>query len=361
MNLFVNLLVWPLVLSAGVSWIVSAIVVKMGNRLKIMDDPKKHIHPKVVHSRAVPRGGGVPVFAALLLVLVLGGATKKIFGVVMGAGLLALIGFVDDRFEERVSPYLRLGLNVMAALLVIGSGVGIAYITNPLGGVFDLSWPRWCFGGHCVWVVADIFAMLWLVGMQNIVGWSGGVDGQMPGFVVIAALTMGVLGLRFGADSGQWPLIILAGVTAGAYLGFLPWNWYPQKIMPGYGGKSLAGFLLGVLAILSFAKVGALMLVLGIPFIDALLVMFKRIREKRSPVWGGDEHLHHYLLKRGWGRRRIALLYWGVSAILAGAALYLKPESKYFTMAALALTMGGGILWLHYFSTFSKQPDPDNG
>lgn len=351
----------PFVLSFSISTISSSLIVRYGKRLKIVDDPKKHKHAKVVHTAPVPRGGGIPIFTALLLVPIFTGMDKRILGVIAGSAVLAIVGFLDDRYEEKISPYLRLILNFVAALVVIGSGVGIAYITNPFGGVVDLSWPRYCMADHCIWIIADILALLWLVTMQNLVGWSSGVDGQMPGFVIIAAMTIVVLGSRFNADFGQWPVIILAAITAGAYLGFLPWNWFPQKIMPGYGGKSLAGFLLGVLAIMSGAKVGAMIMVLGIPLIDAVLVIIKRIKEGRSPVWGGYEHLHHYLLSKGWGKRRIALFYWLMSIILAGLALQLNSQGKWFTMATLVILVSGVILWFHYFSKFSKQPDPDNG
>lgn len=358
--------VLALVLAAGVSWVVSALVVKYGHKLKIVDDPKLHKLTKVVHDQPVPRGGGWPIFAALLVgtAIFLSGYAR-VWAVVAAAAVLAVVGFLDDRFAETISPYVRLGVNLVAALIVVGAGVGIAYINNPLGGIIHLDQPQYCtwLGGEtrCIWILADVFALIWLVGMQNIVGWSSGVDGQLPGFVVIAAIAMGLLGLRFAADPSQVPVIILAGITAGAYLGFLPWNWYPQKIMPGYGGKSLAGFLLGVLAILSVAKVGALLMVLGLPVIDAALVIVKRIREGRSPVWGGYEHFHHYLLDHGWGKRRIALLYWSVSAALAVLALRLNSSSKYFTMMAVLLIIGGLIWWLHHFSILSKQPDPDNG
>jgi len=351
----------PFLAAAAVSWIVTRWVVKAGKFLRIIDDPAQHKHPKVVHDKPVPRGGGIPIFAALLTVLLFTPPGKQIWGIIIGAAILAVVGFLDDRFKEKISPYLRLGVNILAALAVIGAGIGIAYITNPLGGVVDLSWPRWCIGSHCVWILSDVFALVWLVAMQNIVGWSSGVDGQLPGFVVIAAITIAILGWRFNADFGQWPVITLAAVVAGAYTGFLPWNWYPQKIMPGYGGKSLAGFLLGVLAIMSGAKVGAMLLVLGIPFIDAALVVIKRLREGRSPVWGGNEHLHHYLLKRGWGKRRIALFYWIVAAGMGAAALQLNSGWKYFTMATVALVVGGVVLWLQGFLTFSKRPGPDSG
>jgi UDP-GlcNAc:undecaprenyl-phosphate/decaprenyl-phosphate GlcNAc-1-phosphate transferase len=357
----------PIGVSFGVSFLTTWWVVKFGDRLKILDNPALHRQPKVVHSTVVPRGGGIPIFAALVtgLVMFVGMGDKRVIGIIAGAAVLAVTGFLDDRFEEKVSPYLRLALNILAALMVIGAGIGIAYITNPWGGVIRLDQPQYCFVAfgtqHCVWILSSIFGLVLLVWMQNIVGWSSGVDGQLSGFVITAAITMGLLGLRFGLDNQVFLVILLAAITAGAYLGFLPWNWWPQKIMPGYGGKSLAGYLLGILAIMSFAKVGTLLMVLGIPFIDALLVIIKRIREGRSPVWGGREHLHHYLLDLGWSKQRIAITYWLASILMAWVAWQLQPRAKFYTMAAVGLILGGLILWLQYWSISSKQPDRDSG
>jgi UDP-GlcNAc:undecaprenyl-phosphate GlcNAc-1-phosphate transferase len=210
-------------------------------------------------------------------------------------------------------------------------------------------------------MVADTLALVWLVSMQNIVGWSSGVDGQLPGFVIIAAVTMGVIGYRLGVDPKTDFGFLLAMTTAGAYLGFLPWNWYPQKIMPGYGGKSMAGFLLGIIAILSTAKVGALVMVLGIPLLDAARVIFKRIFEKRSPFLGGREHLHHYLLDMGWSPRSISILYLLTSLAFAILAINLNTQLKYFTMAIITLGVGGLLLWLQKSSISSKRHGQDSG
>lgn len=356
----------PAVLAAIVSLIVTGLVVKLGEKLGIVDDPKKNKLPKVVHERPVPRGGGWPIWLALIVgILVFYPSELKLWGVVCGVTILVITGFLDDKYQEKVSPYLRLGLNILSALCVIGVGVGISYISNPAGGIISLDSWKWCFPAfgnqHCVWIWSDLFALVWLVWMQNSVGWSSGVDGQLSGFVITAAVAMGAFAMRYGNDPNQWLVLTLAGLTAGAYLGFLPWNWYPQKIMPGYGGKSMAGFLLGTLAIMSSAKVGALLIVLGLPMIDAVLVIVKRISEGRSPVWGGREHLHHYLLDLGWGKRRIAIFYWGVSVVLAFLAWQLKPQLKLFTMATVALVVTGLIIWLRNWSTSLKQPGRGSG
>ena len=244
---------------------------------------------------------------------------------------------------------------LQADFLVIGSGIGIAYITNPWGGVIDLSWPRWCLGTHCVWVLSDLFALVWLVAMQNIVGWSSGVDGQLPGFVVIAAVTIAVLGWKFNADFGQWPVITLAAVVAGAYAGFLPWNWYPQKMMPGYGAGSLAGFFLSVLAILSGAKVAATLMVLALPTADGIFTITRRILAGKSPLWGDRGHLHHKLMDLlGWGKRRIAIFYWLVSLLLGIISLFLGTTGKIIVFGLVVLFVFWFLIWAKTYSLKKK-------
>jgi UDP-GlcNAc:undecaprenyl-phosphate/decaprenyl-phosphate GlcNAc-1-phosphate transferase len=197
---------------------------------------------------------------------------------------------------------------------------------------------------------------------MNIIGWSAGVDGQMPGFVAISAFVLGLLSFRFAlTDPAQLPVAVLAFIVAGAFVGFIPWNFYPQKIMPGYGGKTMAGFLLAILAILSYGKVGTALLVLGIPMADAIYTLVRRVGSKRSPVLADRGHLHHRLLDMGWSRRKIALFYWGLSAILGTIALTVTSAQKLFVLLLVAVGVGGFFLWVAFFSQFSEPQDPDNG
>lgn len=154
------------------------------------------------------------------------------------------------------------------------------------------------------------------------------------------------LSLKFSADITQWPVIILAAITAGAFLGFLPWHIFPQKIMPGYGGSTLAGYMLGVLSILATAKVGLLLVVLGVPIIDTVYTIIRRIMHGKSPVWGDRGHLHHRLLDIGLTKGQVAIFYWGITAILGVIALNLNTTSKIYTMIGIAVALGGLIIWL---------------
>lgn len=363
---FLNLkFVLPFIISTLISFLTTPIIILLLKKMNILDNPQKHQHAKITHQYPVPRGGGIPIFLSILSSLFFLPLDKHLKGIILGAGIALIVGILDDRFEEKIHPLLRLASNFLAATIVVLSGIGIAFVNNPFGGIIRLDSPQICFTflnqPHCLWVLADILAIFWIAWTMNFVGWSGGVEGQMPGVVIIAALTIAGLSLKFSADIAQWPVIILAFILAGSYLGFLPWNFYPQKIMPGYGGKTLAGFMLAVLSILSTAKIATLMLVLGVPLIDAVYLVLKRMFSGRSPVWGGREHLHHRLLFLGWGKRRIALFYWSVTSILAILALQLNSKQKFYTMFMLIILFLGGILCLNYLSTSLKPPDRGSG
>ncbi|OGY19097.1 MAG: hypothetical protein A2900_01130 [Candidatus Chisholmbacteria bacterium RIFCSPLOWO2_01_FULL_50_28] len=361
-SLLSRLFFLPLIVSFLFSFLATFLVRAVYLRLGWLDDPALRRHPKVVHTYPTPRGGGLAIYSAVFLSsLIFLGFDKHSFGILFGGLLLTIVGLLDDRLD--LNPYLRLGFGFLAAFSVVGSGIGIAFITNPFGGILHLDWPRitfYFFGDRSIWLLSDLFALLWIVWSMNIVNWSKGVDGQLPGIVVVAAIVIAALSLRFTEDVTQWGVSILAAITAGAYLGFLPWNWFPQKIMPGYGGGSLAGYLLAILAILSGAKVATAILVLGIPMADAVYTILRRLASGRSPVWGDRGHFHHLLLDFGWSKPRIAIFYWIVSAVLGILALQLNAQQKLYTIVTLAVIVGGVLLWLNFF-LFLRAPDRGNG
>ena len=298
--------------------------------------------------RPVPRGGGIPVYISVLVTsLIFLPLDKHLFGILLAFFTVLMIGVWDD--IKDISPKLRLLTNILSALIVVGSGIGIAYISNPFGGVINLSTPQITFnlfGPHTIWILSDLLAILWIVWSMNIVGWANGVEGQLPGFVSISAIFIGILGLQYSSDITQWPVIILAGSVAGAYLGFLPFNFFPQQMMPGYSGKSLAGFFLAILAILSGAKLATVILLLGISMIDAAFVILRRLKQGKPIYLGDGQHLHHRLLKHGLTRPQIAICYWMFSFILGFISLYLNSQQKFYVFIGLILVFIGFTLQL---------------
>ncbi|MBI4225841.1 undecaprenyl/decaprenyl-phosphate alpha-N-acetylglucosaminyl 1-phosphate transferase [Candidatus Roizmanbacteria bacterium] len=336
----INLIV--LLIATLTSSLFTIPAIYFAKKFNLVTDKNKRIHPAHTHTGIIPRGGGIPIYLALFTsVLIFLPLNKIIFGILLTSGILVLVGVLDDYFD--LSPYLRFSLNLLISAAVIGFGLGIPYISNPFGGVIKLD--QWqlsfdLFGSHSVLVLADILAIIWLTWIMNMVNWSKGVDGQLPGFVAIAAFFLGLLSQRFTAhDISIQSVTLFSFIVSGIFLGFLPFNFFPQKIMPGYGGGALAGFLLGILSILSFGKIGTAVLILAIPTIDAVYAIIRRVKNKQSPFRADWGHFHHKLLELGWGKRRIAIFYWLVSIILGTASLFLKGLEKFIAFITLAIVL----------------------
>ena len=335
-----NLVFYPILLTALISYFISPLVIKFAKKLGIMDDPSKNKHPKVIHTHPTPRGGGIPIFLSILFAsLFLIPLDKHLVSILAGAFLIFVMGFLDDKYN--LNPYVRIAIGFLAASIPIISGIGISFLTNPLGGIIDLSNP----------LISDLFALVWIVFMMNMLNMGAkGVDGQLSGVTVISALTITALSFYYSADITQWPVILLTSITAGAFLGFLPWHKFPQKIMPGYGGSTLAGYMLAIASILSTTKVGTLIVVLGIPLIDTGYTILSRILAGKSPVWGDRGHLHHKLLDFGLSKKQVSQIYWSLTAILGILALSLNSTYKLYTIIGVTLSLGGLIIWLTYRS-----------
>lgn len=331
-----------LIIAALISSLVTIPTISLAKKLNLITDKKKRFHPAHTHIGILPRGGGIPIFIALFITSIIFLPISKILvGILLGSFLLIIVGLLDDYSD--ISPYLRFGANIFISALVIGFGLGIPYISNPFGGVIRLD--TWqinfeFFGKHSIWIIADICAIIWLTWTTNMINWSKGVDGQLPGFVAIAGIFLGLLSQRFtGHDISAQTVMLLSFIVAGSYLGFLPFNFYPQKILPGYGAGALAGFLLGILSILSFGKLGTAVLILAIPLIDATYTILRRIKNKKSPFKADWGHFHHRLMEIGWGKRRIAIFYWFMTFILGIASLSFNGFEKMIAFIAIAIIL----------------------
>lgn len=311
-------------------------------RYKLLDDPKVRQHPAIIHTIPIPRGGGIPLFLGVLISALIFLPINKITVAIFIASLISLIvGVLDDKLD--ISPYIRFTLNIVCAVIVVAAGVSVSYITNPLGGILYLNHLGFGFFN-----IANLVAVLWIVWVMNMLNWSKGVDGQMPGIVAISAVFIGILSLRFGIfDEFSHISTVLSFIISGSALGFLIYNFHPAKIFPGYGATSIY-LLLAVVSILSSAKLATGILVMGVPLADGLFTITRRLFTGHSPFWHDKKHLHHLLLSLGFGQRRIALFYWVISAILGSLSLVLNSRGKAFAIVMLVIIVGGTLLFLNY-------------
>ncbi|MBI3109648.1 undecaprenyl/decaprenyl-phosphate alpha-N-acetylglucosaminyl 1-phosphate transferase [Candidatus Daviesbacteria bacterium] len=324
----------------------------LAKKFNLVDNPRLRPHPAHTQKRVVPRAGGLlPFIGIVSAIIIFLPLTLNISGILAGLTILLAIGLLDDRYPG-FSPYLRLLGQFIASAFVVFSGIGINFITNPLGGIIDF--PP---------LLSYVLALVWIVWVMNMINWSKGVDGQMPSIATVASLILGLLSLKLtlNGDPNQVKVAILAFITTGASLGLLIFNWHPAKIFPGFSGSNILGFMIATLAILSGAKLATAGLVLLIPATDFAYTFFRRILQGKSPVWGDRGHLHHKLLELGLTHQKIALFYLLGSVILGAVALSLSSSGKLFAAILVATVILGVILWLNFFGGLSKPEDPGNG
>ncbi len=339
----------PLFSSFFITLLVTPFCLIFIRKWGLIDDPKTHKHPAMVHTKPIPRGGGIPLFLGVVGASIFFLPINRITVALFVSSLIALVtGTLDDKYD--ISRYFRFAVNIFCALIIVNSGVTIPFITNPLGGILHLNaigFSTTLFQVRVGLHLSDILSLIWIVWVMNMLNWSKGVDGQMPGVVAISAFVIGLLSLRFFLSDPVTALPVkLSFIIAGAALGFLVYNYYPARIFPGYGATAIY-LLLSAVSILSGAKLATAILVMGVPMIDGIFTIIRRLLSGRSPFWGDNKHLHHLLLQKGLGQRGVALFYWIISAILGAASLTLSSSGKIFAIVMLGVVLGGGLLFLH--------------
>ena len=350
---------FPFIVAFIITSLITPIAIFFIKKVGLLDDPKRHRHPGVIHKKPTPRGGGIPLFIGIVLTAIFFlPLTKTVIALFIAGSIALLIGVIDDKYD--ISPYVRFIVNIAVALIVVASGTTVPFITNPLGGILylnSISFPLILANLHFAIYLSDVIAVLWIIWVMNMLNWSKGVDGQMPGIVAISAIVIGLLSLRLGgSDHFSEISVNLSFIIAGASLGFLVFNFHPAKIFPGYGATAVY-LLLAAVSIMSGAKLATAILVMGIPMIDGLFTILRRILSGRSPFWHDKKHLHHLLLNFGIGQRRIALFYWIISAILGTLALVLSSQAKLFAIIMLLIIVGGALLFLHHILNKSYDKD----
>jgi UDP-GlcNAc:undecaprenyl-phosphate GlcNAc-1-phosphate transferase len=289
----------------------------------------------------VPRGGGLAVSAAFLIVAVaflilniaagfvpvpLDLSGSEVAALLVGGAVAAALGAVDDLRDLRARWQL-LG-QVLLAAGAVALGISIEFIANPFGpGIIR-------FTG----IAAAALTIFWIVGMINSINWIDGLDGLSSGVSFIAAVTLGLISLS--TQVAQPLIAVLCFALAGALLGFLRWNFHPATIFAGTSGVQFIGYTLAILAILGTAKVAVALLVLGVPIIDTFWIIVRRLTERRSPFSPDRTHIHHRLLDLGLSHRQTVLVIYGICLVLAVMAMLLSGVNQLYAFLGVFLAFG---------------------
>ncbi|MBI1812370.1 undecaprenyl/decaprenyl-phosphate alpha-N-acetylglucosaminyl 1-phosphate transferase [Candidatus Peregrinibacteria bacterium] len=342
-----------LLLAFGGTAVLNLIAVRVFPRLGLLDFPKRY---GLTRGRLPYPLGIIAVLAFLIFFLALAEGTMEARGILVGVLLLTVATIIDDRTP--LPPTVRAGIHIIVAIIVFASGARIYTLTNPLfplhiGGAFlpldRLTVTVPVFGSLPLW--SGIFTVLWLGLTINALNWFDGIPGQVSVLSMIAFLTIGMLAASARVD--QPSLASLAFVLAGIAGGCLLFTFPPPRAVLGDTGAMFFGLLIGILTIFSGGKVATAFLVLGVPLIDFILVIARRILKRASIVRGDtkDEHLHHRLLLRGWTPRQVIALTAGIGTLFGLTALFLSTFQKFVA----ALVLFALMLILSWYSRPKKQ------
>ena len=291
-----------------------------------------------LHSVAKPALGGLAMCCGLLVGLLVAwrmGQFREMFvssyepwGVAAAAVVVVAVGMVDDRFE--LSPPAKLAGQVLAGSTLYLLGVTMYYFRFPFLDIVVLSRD-----------LVPLVTVVWVVGMCNAINLIDGLDGLAAGLVAIAAAAFFLYGDRLfksnllGGDN-IGPLI--AALTCGVCVGFLPWNFAPAKIFMGDSGALLLGLLMASSTMVVggraepdvsfsgqtyflYAPLFIPFVILGVPMLDTLLAILRRTVNRTGFATADREHLHYRLIELGHGPRRVVFILWSFTAILSGLVL----------------------------------------
>ena len=304
--------IYALLIAAVITFALTPLAMRAAWRFGVVDRPGG----RRIHDRPIPLLGGIAIFLGILVAVLPNlDVDRRYASILIGAGLICLLGVIDDRFG--IPPLPKLLGQIACAAIPVATGMTIDSVTIPFIEPSTVS-----FG-----VLAYPLTMIFIVAVANVVNLADGMDGLAAGVCGISALTFAILALSLGRISAG----VMAAAVAGACFGFLPWNFNPAKVFMGDTGSLAIGGAFGTVAIL--LKAEFLLVIIGGVFVaEAVSVMlqtgvYKWYKRTRGREYA-DAHrvfrmapLHHHFEKLGWAETTVVVRFWIVGICCALVAL----------------------------------------
>ena len=310
--------------------IITYLITPLVRDLAIKSGAVTQIRARDVHSQLTPRWGGLAMWLAMALTLVIVNylpLVHKSFGpdatgIFLSGTFILFLGLVDDRFD--LDPITKFAGQALAAGILLIYGVQILWL--PINGITALPTN-----------IGQLLTVLFVMVVINAINFVDGLDGLATGIVMICAASFFafsyLLAVINGFNRAGAPSLITA-VVIGLCLGFLPHNFYPAQIFMGDSGAMFLGLLISASAITLTGQVDAsaiteenggtallpLLLpftILAIPLLDFVMAILRRIKAGRSPFTADREHLHHRIMRMGISQQRTTIILYLWTAMFA--------------------------------------------
>lgn len=292
-------------LAYGITAALTPMMIRLAPRIGAVDVPQDD---RRLHSRPIPRSGGIAIFAAFLLALgMIGGSGAGMIRFLLGAEIVVLLGVLDDVF--RLPALLKLTVQILACALTTWRG----------------GWQ-------------GLLSLIWLLTLVNAHNMIDGMDGLSCSIAAIEAFALSVVLML----QDQPFLSGVALILCGCALGFLPYNSHPARVFMGDAGSQLLGFVLGYVSLCIDCKgaghLGWMIapLIFAVPLSDLTFAVLRRLCRGQSPFAADRGHWHHRLIDRGLGQRH-ALFWLALFCLLLSISGVLVSRRAWYGMAVYAL------------------------
>lgn len=332
MNLF-----FSFIISVAISISLTPFLMRYAGFLNMLDEPGE----RKVHVTVIPRCGGLALaIGAITSILIFLPFDHELYSVVIGSMVIILFGLLDDSF----------GLNYKWKFF----GQFIAVVGVMFGGIYLSFIPFAGLEPGPIYIALPL-TVLFAIGVTNAVNLSDGLDGLAAGIMLMTFSVIAYLAIK--ADGITIAIIALA--VAGGIIGFLWFNTHPAIVFMGDAGSQFIGFMAVFLTIYLTQNVNQTLnpalplLLLGLPILDTLTVMVRRIRAGRSPFSPDKTHIHHRLMEYGFSHAEAVSSIYLLHSFFLASALAFKHASDVVVIGAYLL-ISTSILLFFYLASVNK-------
>lgn len=298
----------------GITFLFSTIIMFLMRKIAVhigaVDIPRSEEGNRHIHKKTTPKLGGVGIFLAFLFgYMLFGEQSIRMNSILIGSFIVILTGIIDDIVPIRAT-HKMLGHLVAASVIVFYGGILLNNITA-FGFSFD-------FG-----ILAYPITILFIVACTNIINLIDGLDGLSGGICSIFYITIAIIGFYQGRVGSL--VMVLTLIMLGSTLGFLLHNFHPAKIFAG-DCATFMGFIIAVITLLEFKGPALIsffvpVTILGIPILDTLFAIIRRLLKGEPPFKADKQHLHHQLLGMNFSQTVTVLIIYGINILFASATI----------------------------------------
>lgn len=307
------------------------IIKKIANHIGAMDIPNK----RKVHTKPIPRLGGLGIFFGFLLgYMLFGQHTITMNSILIGSFILILTGIFDD-IKPLKASHKFIG-QLIAALIVILYGEILIKDVNIFGLYINFK------------IFAYPITLLFILGCVNCLNLIDGLDGLAGGISAIFFITISIIAYVKGISTLAF---IITLIMLGSTLGFLVHNFHPAKIFMGDTGSMFLGFIIAVITILGFKSVLASsifipMFILIVPILDTFCAIIRRKLKGESISTPDKKHFHHQLLKRDCSQVQTVLIIYLITALFSAASIIFSLINIKYGIITYGILLLGLIIFM---------------